>query len=149
MKGNYFLIILTEKRSIYGKRQAKNTNHVVKSSSIPHQSMSGRKNSGNTARSSGTSCSNVDSGVASQDEDEIEGNFTRTEPSIMNSIDAQLSEDNEVKSKLDSIYERKRYKFLDHGHISLNHYAILNLVLSKLQIIYVVYNLGNSQNSIR
>ena len=62
----------------------------------------------NTMRSNGTSCSNVDSGVASQDEDEDRGNSTGRKISIGNNTNTQSLVDNEIKSILVSNDDKKR-----------------------------------------
>ena len=62
----------------------------------------------NTVRSNGTSCSNVDSGVASQDEDEDQGNSTGRKISIENNSNTQSLVDNERKSIMVSNDDKKR-----------------------------------------
>ena len=68
-----------------------------KSHKTPGQ-LSPYKNGESSSRNSGTSCSNADSGVASQEEDDIESS----------SKDFEISEEHNVKANQPSIYHYQR-----------------------------------------
>ena len=73
---------------------------------VPSENLS--KDSGNSSRNSSTSCSNVDSGVASQEEDYIENDAKGDDSPVTRKLIANKEEDDKKNGGLKLSCERKR-----------------------------------------
>ena len=103
------IIIILELKVRKGKKEGHVPRSIDKCTIYP-DNVDGRTKSNTPGRDSGTSCSNVDSGVASQEEDEHEGNSPKLETlKTEDAGDNRMSRNNhEMRNNSELKEEKKR-----------------------------------------
>ena len=105
----YLITTILELKTRNGKKEGHVPRSIDKCTIYP-ENIDGRTKTSTPGRDSGTSCSNVDSGVASQEEDEHEANSPNLETlKIKNAGDNRTSRNNhEMRNDSDPKEEKKR-----------------------------------------